>query len=319
MIFSVDTGNKQFKTDHFTFTTGINDSNTKPALTEDVLEYQGKYYTLSEKRMKYTREKYTDERFFILTLFGLGKEIYAQYTRDGSRPNPNKERSVTILLGLPLAHYSNQYEQFEKFFTDRNTVEFTYRDLDIKVKFDYAMTFVQGYAAIMPYEDILEEGRIIILDMGGFTLDIIKIIDGGIIIEDSKTLEMGVIPFYNKVIDEVNASYDLILTEKDIDAIILKDNNLNLEEDTYKNIRKIIEDTAQNHIAEIVRELREDKIDLRTYLTVFVGGGPLLLKSYIEKFKKERKTIGRMRFIKDINANCKGYKIMYKDFQQNNK
>ena len=41
----------------------------------DVLKYGGSYYTLSAQRIPYQKDKTTDERFFILSLFAIAEEI----------------------------------------------------------------------------------------------------------------------------------------------------------------------------------------------------------------------------------------------------
>lgn len=76
---AVDHGNRNMKTCHFIFTTGLTEQDKKPARGEKYLKYQGKYYTLSEKRIPYQRDKTQDSRnrFWILTLFacnGAGAE-----------------------------------------------------------------------------------------------------------------------------------------------------------------------------------------------------------------------------------------------------
>ena len=48
---AVDHGNRNMKTCHFIFTTGLTEQDKKPARGEKYLKYQGKYYTLSEKRI----------------------------------------------------------------------------------------------------------------------------------------------------------------------------------------------------------------------------------------------------------------------------
>ena len=48
---AVDHGNRNMKTCHFIFTTGLTEQDKKPARGEKYLKYQGKYYTLSEKRV----------------------------------------------------------------------------------------------------------------------------------------------------------------------------------------------------------------------------------------------------------------------------
>ena len=77
MLIAVDHGNKQIKTVHTPpFTSGLIQSDT-PGFGTDALAYRGKYYTLTDQRIPYRRDKTEDERFFILTLFAIAHEIEA--------------------------------------------------------------------------------------------------------------------------------------------------------------------------------------------------------------------------------------------------
>ena len=83
MLIAVDHGNKQIKTVHTPpFTSGLIQSDT-PGFGTDALAYRGKYYTLTDQRIPYRRDKTEDERFFILTLFAIAHEIEAmeQYSQ----------------------------------------------------------------------------------------------------------------------------------------------------------------------------------------------------------------------------------------------
>ena len=71
MIIPIDHGNKQIKTEGRIFTSGIRESDVPPPFGEDILKYKGKYYTLSDKRIPYMRNKCDDNRFYILTLFAI--------------------------------------------------------------------------------------------------------------------------------------------------------------------------------------------------------------------------------------------------------
>lgn len=62
------------KTAEEVFTSGFVESDLKPVLGE-YLEYNGKFYSLTGERIPYMRDKTLDDRFFILTLFGIGKEL----------------------------------------------------------------------------------------------------------------------------------------------------------------------------------------------------------------------------------------------------
>ena len=71
----MDHGNRNMKTTHFLFTTGLSSTDRKPAGREDFLQTEGKYYVLSGKRIPYQRDKTQDERFSILTRFAIAKEL----------------------------------------------------------------------------------------------------------------------------------------------------------------------------------------------------------------------------------------------------
>ena len=69
LTIPVDHGNRNMKTTHFLFTTGLSSTDRKPAGREDFLQTDGKFYVLSDKRIPYQRDKTQDERFSILTRF----------------------------------------------------------------------------------------------------------------------------------------------------------------------------------------------------------------------------------------------------------
>ena len=70
----LDHGNRNMKTAEEVFTSGFVESDLKPVLGE-YLEYNGKFYSLTGERIPYMRDKTLDDRFFILTLFGIVKEL----------------------------------------------------------------------------------------------------------------------------------------------------------------------------------------------------------------------------------------------------
>jgi len=77
IIVPVDHGNRNMKTEHKIFTSGFVESDCRPALGE-YLQYDGRYYALTEQRIPYMRDKTLDDRFFILTLFAVAMEAEKQ-------------------------------------------------------------------------------------------------------------------------------------------------------------------------------------------------------------------------------------------------
>ena len=71
---------------------------------------------------------------------------------------------------------------------------------------------------------------------------------------------------------------------------------------------KIIEEEAEIYIDELFRTLVEMGIDLKLSHSIFMGGGSLRLKRFIDKSS----LIGKKYFIKNINANAVGYELLAK-------
>ena len=75
-IMGIDHGNGNMKGVHVNFPCGLVRYTSEPGrfMNEDILEYNGVYYTLSETRMPFKADKTVDEDYFILTLFSLALE-----------------------------------------------------------------------------------------------------------------------------------------------------------------------------------------------------------------------------------------------------
>ena len=93
---AVDHGNRNMKTCSRVFTTGLTIQDKKPARREKFLFYEGKYYVLSENRIPYQRDKTHDDRFFILTLFAIVKEL-----EENPQIQPEDVIQVDLPIGLP--------------------------------------------------------------------------------------------------------------------------------------------------------------------------------------------------------------------------
>jgi len=118
----------------------------------------------------------------------------------------------------------------------------------------------------------------------------------------SDSLESGVIMMYNRIVSKVRAEHDIILSEPEIDAILLGQNV-----QTTPEVIQLTERLAQEFILDLLSALRERQLELRSGQIVFVGGGSILLRRQIESSGKVVNPI----FVDDINANAKGYELLY--------
>lgn len=298
MLISIDHGNKQIKTNHRTFVSGLRESDTRPPFGKDVLFYKGKYYTLTDQRIPYMRDKTADERYFILTLFAVAFELA------GTDYRKDEIVDVQLAIGLPPAHYGAQYERFENYFLNRDIIDFQLDGRPYSVFISRAICFPQAYAAIMPiYQRIHLYSKVAVLDIGGFTADYLLVKNSEADLSACDSLDNGVITLYNGIKSKVNADFDILLDESDIDAI-LKD----IPTDFDESVIRIVQEQAQQFINDLFGKLRERMIDLRSGKAVFVGGGSILLKKQIEASGKVSTPI----FVDEISANTKGYELLFK-------
>lgn len=299
MLIAIDHGNKQMKTVHRTFTSALKESDTRPPFGEEVLGYNGKYYSLTGNRIPYLRDKTVDERFFILSLFAIAFEI-----EEADAYSADEIIDVQLAVGLPPAHFGAQAEKFEQYFLGRDVVSFTFRGKPYEIYINKAICFPQAYAATIPiYDRIQKASKAVVVDIGGFTADYLVFKNGEADLDACDSLENGVIILYNGIKSKLNSEMDVLLDENDIDAI-LKGDTSDFEDDVVSIVRQ----QAQGFVNDLVGKLRERMVDLRTGKTVFIGGGAILLRRQIEFCDK----IGSPVFLDQIGANARGYELLYR-------
>lgn len=298
MLIAIDHGNKQIKLVRSeSFISGLLESEVRP-FGADVLKYRDKYYQISDQRIPYRRDKTTDDRFFILTLFGIANEIEA-----AGAYIPGVMR-VQLAVGLPPAHYGAQNRAFTKYFSGRGVVSFFYHDKSYSICIDDVACYPQSYAAAASIlQDLTAVPLALVVDIGGYTMDYIRIKKGRGDLANCDSLENGVIMLYNKIISRVRASQDILLSEDEIDAILLMRSVHGLQE-----VIPVVEHCAQEFVSDLLSILRERQLELRTAPVVFVGGGSILLKRHIQKSGK----VAHPLFVEDIRANVKGYEMLYR-------
>ena len=287
MLIAVDHGNKQIKTVHCKpFVSGLLESTTRP-FGRNILKYRDKFYSLSNQRIPYKRDKTEDERFFVLTLFGIAEEIL--------KWNGCEEEIIHIQLavGLPPAHYGAQYRTFLKYFSGRGLVNFDYRGNNYAIYIDDVKCYPQAYAAaVTRLKELIGYPRVLIADIGGFTADYLLMRNGECDLSVCDSLENGIIVLYNRIRTKVNSEFNVLLDEADIDAV------LKGQGEAYSPvIASLIIGMAQDFVNDLFSSLRERMIDLSAGVAVFVGGGAILLKKQIEASGK----VGRSFFVNDSN------------------
>ena len=105
----------------------------------------------------------------------------------------------------------------------------------------------------------------------------------------------------NEIIGKVGALHDMKVEEDHITAVLQGQNTI-LPDD----VKKTILESAARHTDTILNKLRELQVDLRSNPVIFIGGGAVLFKDYLEGSPM----VAKAEFILDPKANAIGYAML---------
>jgi len=240
------------------------------------------------------RDKARDERYFVLTLFAITHEL----KMFGDLP---PYTDVDLAVGLPPEHFSMLKDKFTQYFK-RPGVKFAYNNCPVCLTIRRVLAYPQAYAAIVPHARALFSApRMFVIDIGGYTTDVLLLRNGKPDLQFCRSLEIGIITMNNEIIGKVGALHDMKIEDDHISDVIQGRETI-LPDDAIKTIRE----SAISHAGTILDKLRELQVDLRTNPAIFIGGGSVLFKPYLESSQM----VTRADFITDPKANAIGYKML---------
>lgn len=291
IIIGVDTGNRCIKTVSTAFVSGLKTFDTQPPFMSNVLHYDGKYYAQSDERGEYIRDKTKSEDYFALTLIAIAKEI--------EHRGLYSERPVDISLGvgLPPSHLPSLKAPFQKYF-ERGGVTFVYKNRPFSIVIRDVQVFAQGYAAIFAdFDQIRRYPTAYIVDIGGYTTDVIALRHGKVDLSFCQSLNYGLIQLYNEVRSHIS------LMGLDVPSESMLDDMLELEEGPVEEMTDVLLADTKEYVGRIIRKLEELDIKLTLSKGIFIGGG----SARLEKFIRDTGRVNDPIFIRDIHANACGY------------
>jgi plasmid segregation protein ParM len=313
MLIAIDHGNSFTKTPHFQFCSGVSEHLVRPPLADEIIEYRevaceqavndkftscsldGKFWTLSSSRIAYMRNKTADNRFFVLTLFAIAKEL----SRAGCLCPLNH---VGLAVGLPPEHYGKQRDEFARYFTRPCPANFVYNGVPLSLVIRRVFVYPQAFAAVAPQSARLAQTpRVFIVDVGGMTTDVLLLRGGKPDLQFCRSLETGIITMQNELVGKVNSLHEMLIEEDHITAV-LQGRETILPAEVQTTIRA----AAKQHANVILDKLRELQVDLRSNPAIFIGGGAILLRAYLE----QSPLVTRAEFVENTCANATGYELL---------
>ena len=292
MNIGIDHGYYAIKTRHFSFPAGISEYSHEPYTLQNTLEYGGKFFVCGTGRQPILRNKMENDNYYLLTLAAIAKEI--------KQRGEKAECSVNLAAGLPLAGFGREKKPFREYLLrSSQPVCFKFEGIPYKVTIEDVKLFPQGYSALALHPEYLKnEPSVLLVDIGGWTVDLMRLDNAVPNAATCRSLELGVIRCIDETAEQVRRNTGLSVTETQIERV-LRGESCSMAEEA----RRIIQENGRKYIERILSAVTESGFDLRAVPTVFMGGGSAILKRHVTA----QDAICRPVFIEDVHANATGY------------
>ena len=291
ITIGVDHGYAAMKSAHFSFPSGLVGYDHEPYTSKDVLEYDGRYYVVGSGRQPLQKDKTLTEDYYLLTLAAIAREL--------EHRGADRTASVHLAAGLPLTSFGRDKKKFKEYLLrDGQPVSFRYEGNGYTVTIAEVSLFPQGYAAVLTQSELLDEPSIIVADIGGWTVDLMRLDNRIPNAATCRSLELGMIRCLDEISEQIRRNLGLSMTAAQIENA-LQGGVSSVDE----NAKQIIHREAGAYVRRLLSAITESGLDVRAMPAVFLGGGAALLKRHVSA------TDGLCRpfILDDVCMNAKGY------------
>ena len=293
IIIGIDHGYYAIKTAHCSFPAGLTSyGEHEPYTRQGLLEFGGCFFVCGSGRQPIQRVKTINDNYYLLTLAAIAKEIRQR----GLPP----ECSVRIAAGLPLTSFGRAKPKFRDYLLrSKQPVNFRFEDVEYSITIEEVAIFPQGYAALMTEVGLLQdEPSMLLMDLGGWTVDLMRIDNGRPIIDTCHSLEFGMIRCIDEVRERVRQNTGLSLTDAQIEQV-LAGRPCSLEE----TVRSLIREQGRLYTERLLSAVLEAGFDYHALPVVMMGGGA----SVVSRHVRPTDAICRTVTLLDDRVNAQGY------------
>ena len=220
MNIGIDHGYSAVKTRHFSFPAGISAYSYEPYTLQNTLEYGGQYFVCGTGRQPILRNKTENRNYYLLTLAAIAKEIRQR--------GEKTECSVTIGAGLPLTLFGREKKAFREYLLypekpedSLSPVCFKFEGVPYRITVQDVKLFPQGYSALAVHPELLrDEPSVLLMDIGGWTVDLMRLDKGIPDASTCRSLELGMIRCVDEIREQVRRDTGLSLTDAQTERIL---------------------------------------------------------------------------------------------------
>lgn len=292
MVIGIDHGFYAIKGPHVVFPSGLAVYDYEPYTTQNVLQYSGKYYVCGTGRQALLKDKTANDNYYLLTMAALAQEVRHR--------KAEKQLEVVLAAGLPLSGFGREKQAFYQYLLrDHQPLCFQYDDEKYRLWIRDVKLFPQGYSAIALHPEFVDgEPSVLLADIGGWTVDLMRLDNAVPNAATCRSLELGVIRCMDEVREQIRRRMGLSVTDSQIERV-LNGSTCSMDE----TAKEMICQHGRLYTERILSSILEAGFDFKAIPVVFLGGGASILERNI----KPQDGLCRAVFLTDVHANAAGY------------
>ena len=299
MNIGIDHGYYAIKTRHFSFPAGIAVYSHEPYTLQNTLEYGGKFYVCGTGRQPILRNKTENDNYYLLTLAAIAREI--------KQRGENTECSITLAAGLPLAGFGREKKSFREYLLrSSQLVCFKFEGVSYKITIEDVKLFPQGYSAIAIHPELIRnEPSVLLMDIGGWTVDLMRLDNGVPDASTCRSLELGMIRCIDETKEQVRRDVGLSVTDAQVERV-LAGKPCSMDE----RARSIIRKQGRLYTERLLSAVMESGFDLKAVPVVMLGGGASVVKGNVSP----QDGLCRVFALTDDRVNAEGFERILGQF-----
>ena len=293
IIIGIDHGYYAIKTAHCSFPAGLTSyGEHEPYTRQGLLEFGGCFFVCGSGRQPIQRDKTVNDNYYLLTLAAIAKEIHQR----GLPP----ECSVRIAAGLPLTSFGRDKPKFKDYLLRSNQpVNYKFEGMEYSITIEEVAIFPQGYAALMTETGLLQdEPSMLLMDLGGWTVDLMRIDNAIPAADTAHSLELGMIRCIDETKEQIRRDIGMSVTDAQVERV-LAGKACSMDEEA----RSIIQKQGRLYTERLLSSAMESGFDLKAIPVIMLGGGAAVVKGNVS----EQDGLCRAFALIDDRVNAEGF------------
>ena len=171
--------------------------------------------------------------------------------------------------------------------------------------------FPQGYSALTLFPNLLrDEPSVLLMDIGGWTVDLMRLDNGVPNAAACRSLELGMIRCMDEAREQVRRELGVSVTDAQIERVLSgKACSLDV------GVQKVIDRQGDVYTRQLLSAVMEAGFDLHTLPVVMLGGGAAVVSRRVS----EGKGVSRAFALEDDKVNAEGFERILEQMPRDGK